>query len=132
LEPAVAFLQEISPSSEIIRRIVTQDTRFAAAAYDFVWEALDYAMDMKRRADDKRASDGISATELLETFRTLALLRFGNGAKHRLNAWGIENSEDVGEIVFRFCEAGYFGKLPTDRREDFKGGYDLSEAFPEI
>jgi uncharacterized repeat protein (TIGR04138 family) len=116
----------------VIQHIVTKDAHFAAAAYEFVWEAVDYAMDMKGRADDhERASDGVSATELLDVIRTLALLRFGNSAKRSLNGWGVERSEDIGEIVFRLVEDGPFGKLPADRREDFQGGYDFDKAFPE-
>jgi uncharacterized repeat protein (TIGR04138 family) len=131
VEPEVEYLRKLKPSSEIIQDIVTKDARFATAAYEFVWEAMDYAMDMKGRADDhERASDGISATELLVVIRTIALLRFGRAAKRNLNAWGIQSCEDIGEIAFRLVETGPFGKLPADRREDFQGGYDFDEAFP--
>lgn len=101
VEPVVEYLRNLKPASEIIQTIVTQDARFAAGAYEFVWEAMDYAMDMKGRADDhERASDGISATELLEVIRTVALLRFGNRAKSTLNIWGIKNCEDLSEIAY--------------------------------
>ena len=131
VEPEVEYLRKLKPSSEIIQDIVTKDARFAAAAYEFVCEAMDYAMDMKGRADDdERRSDGIFATELLEVIRTIAILRFGRAAKQNLHTWGVKHCEDIGEIVFRLSDAKIFGKLPSDRREDFRGGYDFDEAFP--
>ncbi len=132
VEPVIEYLRQLRPPSEIVQDIVDKDACFAAAAYEFVWEAMDYAMDMKKRANDnERASDGISATELLDVIRTIALLRFGNRAKSNLKTWGVKNCEDLGETVFRLCESGPFGKRPNDSREDFQGVYDFNEAFPE-
>jgi len=130
-EPALEFLQRQRASSEIIQSIVTRDARFAVAAYEFVWEALDYAMDMKAHADDReRASDGISETELLEVIRTLALLRFGKKTKPRLRDWGVRRCEDFGEIAYNLV-GHVFGVSAGSKKEDFLGGYDFDEAFPE-
>ena len=131
VEPVLEYLRHLRPSNEIIQDIVVKDARFAAAAYEFVWEAMDYAMDMKGRADDdERRSDGISETELLEVIRTLALLRFGKKAKLRLRDWGVRRCEDFGEIAYNLV-GHVFGVSAGSKKEDFQGGYNFDEAFPE-
>jgi uncharacterized repeat protein (TIGR04138 family) len=43
--------------------------------------------------------------------------------------WGIRTCEDFGEIVFNLVENSLLAKTKKDSREDFKGGYEFSEAF---
>jgi uncharacterized repeat protein (TIGR04138 family) len=130
VEPVIEYLRKLRPSSEIIQDIVIKDGRFAAAAYELVCEAMSYAMDMKGRADDERAGDGISASELMEVIRALALLRFGKKAKQRLRDWGVRRCEDFGEIAYNLV-GHEFGVSAESKKEDFQGGYDFDEAFPD-
>jgi uncharacterized repeat protein (TIGR04138 family) len=46
-----------------------------------------------------------------------------------LGNWGINSTEDIGEIVFNLVDAGVLGKTDEDRREDFAHGYDFAETF---
>jgi uncharacterized repeat protein (TIGR04138 family) len=48
-----------------------------------------------------------------------------------LGQWGLRRCESVGEVVFKLVEAGYIRKREQDHCEDFQGGCDFDEAFPE-
>jgi len=80
---------------------------------------------------DVSALTQVSAKELIEVLRTLALLRLGNGARRQLNEWGVRRCEDFGEIVYNLMDVGFFPKRLKGRKEDFQGDYNFDEAFPE-
>jgi uncharacterized repeat protein (TIGR04138 family) len=111
--------------------ITAKDDRYNAMVYAFVMEAVTFAKIMKTECGSVSTVDNISAGQLLEVLRVLALLRFGHGTKARLSEWGVRRCEDFGEIIFNLVEAGLLGKSPEDRKEDFQGGYDFDVAFPE-
>ena len=92
---------------------------------------MDKALLMRNPVIDPSHSRHVTGKELLEVLRIFALLRFEKDAKRHLNEWGVKSCEDFGEIVFNLVEAGLLGKRPEDHREDFQGGYDFDEAFPE-
>jgi uncharacterized repeat protein (TIGR04138 family) len=46
-----------------------------------------------------------------------------------LNHWGVNTTDDFGEIVFNMVENGLMGKTEKDSREDFKNVYDFHEVF---
>lgn len=115
---------------ERVGEIVMRDQRYRVEAYEFVQEAVAAALKLKS-AGDTVSTRHVSAGEVLEVIRTIAQLRFGKEARRTLNGWGIRTCEDFGEIIFNLVDAGLLGKLPTDRKEDFQGGYNFDEAFPE-
>jgi uncharacterized repeat protein (TIGR04138 family) len=115
---------------DIVARIVEGDPRYQIGAYEFLMEAVDRALPRESRTG-KPIDRHISAKQLLDVLRAYALLRFAKDAKRRLNEWGIKSCEDFGEIVFSMVGAGLLGKQPSDRKEDFQGGYSFDEAFPE-
>jgi uncharacterized repeat protein (TIGR04138 family) len=104
-------------------------SRYTAAAYLFVQAVFRKA----QRDASKIPSAGVvhvSAADLLEALRKLAMESFGRQAKTRLNSWGIFKCEDFGQIVFQLVRAGLLTKQETDAKEDFEGGYDFDTAFP--
>ncbi len=109
-----------------IREIARRDGRYAAEAYTFLLESLDFTI--TRRAAGKKH---VSGPELLEGFRDLAVETFGFLARSVLAEWGIEATDDVGEVVFGLIEQDLLQKTAEDRREDFHGVYDFAEAFDE-
>lgn len=112
------------PSTEdILGNILARDPRYAAEAYAFVRAGLDYTV---RRLDKPRH---VSGRELLDGIREFALAEFGPMTKTLLNKWGMQCTEDIGEIVFNMVEAGLLGKTEQDSRADFSNGYDFAEAF---
>jgi uncharacterized repeat protein (TIGR04138 family) len=114
-----------SDPSEILQDILRRDPRYAAEAYGFVRDGLDFTV---RRLKRPRH---VSGGELLDGLRKFALHEFGPMAKTILAAWGITRTEDVGEIVFNMVESGLLGKTDEDSRDDFAGGYDFDRAFRE-
>ena len=110
-------------AEELLQSILTRDPRYAADAYIFVRAGLDYTV---RRLEKPRH---VSGRELLDGIREFALSEFGPMTQTVLNGWGIQRTEDVGEIVFNMVETGLLGKTENDSRADFANGYSFDEAF---
>ena len=106
-----------------VTRISRKDTRYAPEAYEFVNEALGYTCVTLDRMGH------VSGQELLQGIRKCALDKFGPMAKFVLNNWGVHKCEDFGNIVFNMVESGLLGKTANDSIDDFKEGYEFSEAF---
>lgn len=111
---------------EVIRDIVRRDARYRADAYVFLLEALDFTI--QRRGKGRKH---VSGGELLEGFRDHAVTTFGFLARTVLFEWGIERTDDVGDLVFHLIEEDLLQKTADDRREDFHELFDFTEAFDE-
>jgi uncharacterized repeat protein (TIGR04138 family) len=109
---------------EVILAMVRKDPRYAAEAYHFVFEALDFTL--KRRGGTRRH---VSGPEIMEGVRLLALQTFGLLARTVLRTWGVTSTDDFGAIVFRLIDADLLQKTADDRKEDFCSLFDFSEAF---
>jgi len=110
-------------AEEVLQNILARDPRYKAEAYAFVRSCLDYTI---RRLDKPRH---VSGQELLGGMREFALSEFGPMTQTVLNGWGIQRTEDIGEIVFNMVETGLLGKTEKDSRADFANGYGFDEAF---
>jgi uncharacterized repeat protein (TIGR04138 family) len=111
---------------------VAADGRYPVQAYQFVSAGMLTAKQNKSRPGELGMFEevGITAADLLAAWRQLGREWFGSDAKATLSAWGITQTEDFGEIIFRMVDAGLIGQNAGDSREDFKNGYDFNEAFP--
>ena len=114
--------------NESLGPLLLKDPRYARDAYHFVREALDHTQQALQKKGSRRGRH-VSARELLEGIRDLAIRQFGPMAVTVLDDWGVRQCEDFGEIVFNLVEHRILDKTDNDTREDFKGGYDFSEAF---
>jgi uncharacterized repeat protein (TIGR04138 family) len=110
-----------------IEVIIRRDPRYRREAYVFVREALDFTQ--KRMLAEATEVRHVTGQELLEGIRGYALKAFGPMAMLLLSEWGVTRCEDFGELVFNMVESGLLAKTEKDSREDFKGGYEFSEAF---
>ena len=118
-------------TAEIIStRILSADKRYAAAAYLFVRIGVMKAIARHHPHPHEEAQQRVSAPEVLDALRELAIRKFGGEAKAKLNAWGIFKCEDFGDIVFNLIEAGLLMQRSQDSKADFQGGYDFEWAFP--
>lgn len=118
--------------SEVVGAIVKSDARYEAGAYHFVRRALDHTlrqMDERGGESPRENSRHVSGTELLEGIRQYAVDQYGPMTLTLFEQWGVQRSEDFGEIVFNLVDYGVFGKTETDQREDFRGALDFHEAF---
>lgn len=110
---------------KVIEEITERDGRYKENAYSFVMAALE------KTISRKGAGRHVTGQELLEDIRSAATEQFGPMAKEILNFWGIERTEDFGEIVFNLIDAGLLSKTEKDSREDFSGGYDFKKIFED-
>jgi uncharacterized repeat protein (TIGR04138 family) len=110
-----------------VKKIVAADPRYRADAYFFVREALDFT----RRSSGRQRNDtrDVGSKELLDGLRRYALETYGPMTITVLAEWGVASCEDFGEMVFNMIAHNCEGKSDTDKREDFKNGYDFDDAF---
>ena len=117
-----------STFQQSVAEICARDPRYAAESYYFLREALDFTVKaLKKPAEGPERH--VSGQELTEGFRQYALQEFGPLALTVLRTWGIQRTEDFGELVFNLVEAGKLGKTEKDSRADFAKGYDFFDAF---
>lgn len=109
---------------DMLKDVRQKDPRFAPEAYAFVFQGLDFTMQVM-----KGKRQHVTGQELLEGIRRLAAKEFGRLAPMVFKAWGVTKSRHFGDIVYNLVNAGIMGKRDEDRLEDFDGGFDLDTAF---
>ncbi|HBF23089.1 MAG TPA: hypothetical protein DDW23_04660 [Planctomycetes bacterium] len=106
--------------------------KYAEAAYFFVLEALDYTLFLlgktKAQGDERHVDGGA----LMEGVRKYAQEEFGPLALYAFHSWGIQETDDFGDIVFQMCDIGLLNKRPSDCMEDFHAIFDFSEVFAGV
>jgi uncharacterized repeat protein (TIGR04138 family) len=112
-------------ADEVMHRLRERHPRYHETAYLFILSALHHVLE---HLPEPRH---ISGRELAEGMRDLALDRFGPMARTVLEHWGIQRTEDVGEIVFALVDAGVLLKQDEDTPRDFDSLFDFEEAFEE-
>jgi uncharacterized repeat protein (TIGR04138 family) len=114
--------------------LVRRDPRYAYEAYEFLFAALAHTQRMLGRVPPPEGPAPeqdyhVSGPELLNGVRVLALREFGLMARTVFRMWGINRTDDFGELVFNLVEAGLMSKTEEDNRKDFHAVYDLDEAL---
>jgi uncharacterized repeat protein (TIGR04138 family) len=108
---------------DALEKILSGDSRYDREAYRFVMAALEHTVE---NLSERRHVDG---TELLKGIRDVARERFGMMAPTVFKAWGINQTEDFGHIVFNLVEGGVLSKRDEDSVDDFRDGFDFATAF---
>lgn len=114
---------------ERVAQIVTEDSRYAVAAYDFVRAAVSFTGKKLERGAGPGKRRHISGQELLEGIREMALNEFGPLTLDVLEEWGLKRAADFGNIVFNLVNHNLLGASEEDSPDDFADGYDFTEAF---
>ncbi|MBU4457381.1 MAG: hypothetical protein KJ902_01425 [Candidatus Omnitrophica bacterium] len=104
-------------------KVLDKDKRYDPESYSFVMSGLTYTT---KRLGRKGHVSGI---ELLDGLRKYALEQFGPMARVVFKHWGIESTNDFGEIVFNMINAGILGKNEKDSKRDFNNRFDFKESF---
>jgi uncharacterized repeat protein (TIGR04138 family) len=120
---------KVSGFNEAVAFAVAKDERYRPEGYQFIREALEVILKKRSKAKHQSPSAHVTASELLDGFRRLALKEFGPMTVTVLDYWGIRNSGDIGRIVFNLVEAGAFGRTENDSPHDFEEGIDFHESF---
>lgn len=108
---------------DILDQIIEADPRYSADAYEFVLEALSYT----QRKFGK--SKHVSGKELLEGVKVLLMEKFGPMTMTVLQHWGIERTEDFGNIVFNLVSRKILSKTEEDNIESFRDVFDFDKVF---
>src|ERR1700733_12140417 len=114
--------------------LARRDPRYACEAYEFVFAALTHTQKMLGRnpsaAESGKEEDyHVSGQQLLLGVRDLALREFGLMARTVFRMWGVNRTDDFGEIVFNLIEGGLMSKTERDSRADFHDLFNLDEAL---
>src|SRR5437899_1033410 len=117
-----------------ILEVVRRDARYSYEAYEFVFAALDHTQKLLGRVPGQESGDPgphhhVNGRELLDGIRDLARREFGLMARTVFHLWGIDRTDDFGEIVFNLVESKLMSKTEEDCRTDFHAIYDLDEAL---
>lgn len=118
-----------------IADIARRDPRYAYEAYEFVFAALAHTQKALGRVprgapgEEPEATNHVSGPELLYGIRDFARREFGLMARTVFRRWGVNRTDDFGEIIFNLIEANLMSKTPDDSRRDFHDVYDLDEEL---
>lgn len=109
----------------IIEDICEQDKRYKCDAYEFVMEALTYTQKKYKCATH------VSGENLLKGMKDLLMDKFGPMTITVLEYWGIQSTEDFGNVVFKLVERKVLSKTEEDHIEHFRNAYDFQEVFEQ-
>jgi uncharacterized repeat protein (TIGR04138 family) len=109
--------------NDIIVEICETDNRYHEDAYDFVLEALAFTQKKYKRLKH------VTGKELLEGIKILLMQKFGPMTLTVLQHWGIQRTEDFGNIVFQLVERKILNKTDEDDIQSFRDVYDFDKVF---
>jgi uncharacterized repeat protein (TIGR04138 family) len=115
--------------------VVRRDPRYAYEAYEFLFEALRHTQHRLNRVppeDIDEAARGdyhVAGRELVDGYLDLAKQRFGRLARVVLHLWGVDITDDIGELVFNLIESDLLSKTDSDCKSDFCGICDLDDVL---
>ncbi len=116
-------MSDVSTLEAALAELRKRDGKYNERAYVFVLAALEFA---QTRLPDRRHLSGV---ELAWACRDFALEQFGMLANSVLTHWGINTTEDFGQIVFMLIDVGLLARQPSDRLEDFERVYEFADVF---
>jgi uncharacterized repeat protein (TIGR04138 family) len=117
-----------------LMEVARRDPRYAYEAYEFLFEAYNHTQKMVGRSaeptrESAPAENHVSGQELCAGAIDLARREFGRMARVVFRLWGINQTDDLGEIVFNLIDANLLSKQDSDQRSDFHAVFDLDEAL---
>lgn len=104
--------------------LTRRDPRYAYEAYEFLFAALGHAQQRLGRPASGEPED-ITAGQLLEAIRELAVRDFGLLAPTVFRHWGVRRTDDFGELVANLASAGLMSLTADDDRGEFHDAFDL-------
>ena len=111
---------------DLVEEICKIDNRYKPDAYEFVLHGLNFTQSqLKKKAH-------VSGSELSRGLRDYAINQYGALAYRVLLHWGINRTEDFGNIVFNMIEKKLLSKTDEDSLADFNNVYDFKAAFANV
>ena len=119
-------MEEKKDFYQVVEEIYAKDSRYQPDSYEFVLQALHFT-----QAKLKRETH-VTGQELADGIREFAIQQYGPMAKVVLNHWGINKTQDLGNIVFNLIDKNLLSKTGEDSIEDFRDVYDFESAFGNV
>ena len=119
---------------ELVEDICKKDKRYKPDAYEFVLQGLSFTQNKFKRqatynAKHFTAQAHVSGRELACGLRDFAINQYGALARRVLSHWGINQTQDFGNIVFNMIEKKLLSRTEQDCPADFNAVYDFNAAF---
>ena len=111
--------------TQAVCRIVENDKRYHAAAYEFISGAVTYTIKRMNREKNPRGSRHISSQELVDGALAYALEQFGPLAPDVLESWGVTEGPDIGNIVYNMIRVELLSASAEDSQSDFNCHPDI-------
>ncbi len=115
---------------DAVERIVAHDNRYHRDAYDFLRQALDHTLE-ELCGEELQEHRHVTGRELVHGVVSYAQNEFGSMAVSVLDAWGMDEDADIGEMVFNLIEEGAFGRSDEDDISHFSNVLNLRDALLE-
>lgn len=111
---------------ETVSRIIDNDPRYAADAYEFISNAVNYTSRKLDRAKEKDSDKRhISAKELLDGISEYAIKEFGPMAGEVFKNWGLTSARAIGDVVFNMVTEKLLRASEKDSIDDFSIDFDF-------
>ena len=122
---------------DLVDEICNKDKRYKPDAYEFVLQGLTFTQKKLKKpafynAKHSNVQAHVSGGELAIGLKDFAINQYGALAHRVLEYWGINKTEDFGNIVFSMIEKKLLSKTQEDRLADFSSVYDFKEAFANV
>ncbi|MCG2713245.1 MAG: hypothetical protein L6308_00120 [Candidatus Omnitrophica bacterium] len=111
---------------DLVDEICSKDERYKPDAYEFVLQGLTFTQKKFKKTTH------VSGSQLAHGLRDFAINQYGALAHRVLTYWGINQTEDFGNIVFSMIEKKLLSKTQEDRLADFALVYDFKEVFANV
>ena len=109
-----------------IKTIIKSDNRYLKDSYEFVNDAVIFTVE-KHKKD--KSNKHITGRELLNGIIEYATKKYGPVACLVFHEWGINDGEDIGNIVFNMVRCNLLSTSENDSIEDFKNYEDFNTAI---
>jgi uncharacterized repeat protein (TIGR04138 family) len=111
---------------DIVEEICDRDKRYKPDAYEFLLQGLGFTQNKLKRKTH------VTGVELSYGLRDFAINQYGALACRVLAHWGINQTQDFGNIVFNMIEKKLFSKTDEDCLADFNAVYDFKAVFGNV
>ena len=111
---------------DLVEQIRLQDKRYKPDAYEFVLGGLSFTQKKLKKTTH------VSGGQLACGLRDYAINQYGALAGRVLAYWGINQTQDFGNIVFNMIEKKLLSKTKEDSLLDFDAVYDFKAAFSNV
>ena len=110
---------------EIVEKILRNDLRYPAAAYEFINDSVRFTIRKLQRDTRSRRERHVCGAELIQGVADYAVQEFGPLAWNVLEEWGLVCGSAIGDVVFNMIRSGLLTASENDSREDFNCVPDL-------